>query len=539
MDAEPPRESFMVVAIPSISDVVENKTESRSLQVDTSLPRTSGVLLHPTSLPGPFGIGDLGPVAFRWVETLAAMKQSWWQILPLGPTGAGDSPYQSYSAFAGSINLLSPEFLQRDGLVHSSFWAGQSFPGHEVDYPRVTAFKNSLLTEAWKNFLAGQGAAGLKAEFEAYRKAERDWLADFSLFYAIREELNGLSVVDWPVELRRRDPRALAAARKELTDAIGRHEFGQFLFDRQWASLKAFAAERSIRIIGDVPIFVAQDSSDVWAHSDEFLLDKDGKPKVVAGVPPDYFSADGQHWGNPVYDWNRMAATGYAWWIARLKRTLTQVDLVRLDHFRGFRQAWHIPANEKTARNGKWVDGPGEKLFNALRKSLGGLPVIAEDLGLITPDVDALRTSFDLPGMKVLMFALDTPTNPYWPHNFVPHSICYTGTHDNETVNGWYATLNQRDRDYLRDYLGQQPDNPAWFLIRLAWSSVSSLAIAPLQDILGLGSEARMNRPGIAEGNWRWRARIEQFHPGLIESMARLTTLFNRDPSVRKKQSRE
>lgn len=537
----------MSLTMPQVSPLSANgavaHAESAQLRGEQSrlgpkLTRTSGILLHPTSLPGPFGIGDLGPAAFRWVETLAAMKQSWWQILPLGPTGAGDSPYQSYSAFAGNINLLSPEFLERDGLVHNSFWAGQSFSAHAVDYPRVKVFKQALLEEAWRQFRSGRGPASLREDFERYRQEERAWLMDYSLFIAIHEELKGMSLVDWPVELRRRDPRALSAARRELGEAVTCQEFGQFLFDRQWQNLKAFAAERGVRIIGDVPIFVALDSADVWTHAEQFLLDDAGRPTVVSGVPPDYFSADGQYWGNPLYDWNRMAQSGYAWWIARLKRILRQVDLVRLDHFRGFRQSWHIPAAEKTARNGRWVDGPGEPFFQAVHDQLGGLPLIAEDLGHITPDVDQLRLRFGLPGMKVLMFALDKPTNPYWPHNYEPHSVCYTGTHDNDTVNGWYATLNQRDRDYLRDYIGQVPDNPAWYMIRLAWASVSVLAMTPLQDLLGLGSEARMNRPGVPEGNWRWRFRSEQFHPNLIGSLAHLTTLFNRDPSIRENEGK-
>lgn len=493
-----------------------------------TLPRSSGVLLHPTSLPGPFGIGDFGPVAFRWVETLAAMKQTWWQVLPLGPTGAGDSPYQSYSAFGGSVNLLSPEFLERDGLVHGSSWAGKFFADHMVEYDRVTPFKNALVREAWTNFQAGKGGH-LREAFEQFRETERSWLKDYALFFAIRERLGGAGLLSWPADLRRRKAEAIANVEKELANEIGMHEFGQFLFYKQWLDLKAFAADRGIRIIGDVPIFVSLDSADVWAHADEFLLDTEGKPTVVAGVPPDYFAEDGQHWGNPIYDWDRMARTNYSWWTARLRQTLRQVDLVRLDHFRGFRQAWHIPASEETARNGKWVDGPSGTLFEAFRKQLGSLPLIAEDLGLITPDVDELRTSFGLPGMKVLMFALDKPSNPYWPHNYETNSVCYTGTHDNDTVNGWYATLNDRDRNYLRDYIGHHPDNPAWDMIRLAWGSVSCLAIAPLQDILSLGSDARMNKPGIPSGNWRWRFRLEQFHSGIVERVAGLTQLYNRD----------
>jgi 4-alpha-glucanotransferase len=492
------------------------------------LSRSAGVLLHPTCLPGPFGIGDLGPVAYRWVETLAAMKQSWWQILPLGPTGSGDSPYQSFSAFAGSIRLLSPELLEREGLVAQSFWTGQHFPDHEVDYQRVTPFKAALLREAWGKFRGGQ-AVHLRDDFAAYSKREAAWLHDFALFAAIRDSLGAAPLPEWPKDLLRRQPAALAAIEKKLADEVAMFRFGQFLFDRQWAALKKFAAERGVKILGDVPIFVALDSADVWANPDQFLLDADLQPKVVAGVPPDYFSEDGQHWGNPIYDWARMEKTDFAWWIARIKRQLQQVDMVRLDHFRGFAQAWHIPANEKTARNGKWVDGPGIKLFEKLRTALGGLPLVAEDLGLITPDVIALREQTGLPGMRVLQFALNGPRDIHWPHNYVPNTTCYTGTHDNEPVNGWFGNLQERDRHYLGIMLGHYVGDPAWELIRLAWSSVAAIAITPLQDVMSLGNEARMNKPGVATGNWRWRFKLDQFRPELIDRLRDMTVLYNRE----------
>jgi 4-alpha-glucanotransferase len=491
--------------------------------------RSAGVLLHPTSLPGPFGIGDLGPVAFRWVETLAAMRQSWWQVLPLGPTGAGDSPYQSYSAFAGNVNLLSPELLEREGLVSSLLWAGQRFSEEHVDYDRVEPFKAALLKEAWAGFKAGKTPA-LRDEFAAYRDREAGWLDGYARFMAIRDSLGGASLPDWPEDLLRRTPAALATAEKTLADPIGMHQFGQFLFDRQWSALKRYAAERRVRVMGDAPIFVALDSADVWANPDEFLLDPDRRPTVVAGVPPDYFSAEGQHWGNPIYDWQRMAATGYRWWVERVRRELSQVDLIRLDHFRGFVQAWHIPAGEKSAKKGKWVDGPGAALFDRLRTALGGLPPLAEDLGLITPDVHELRRQLGLPGMKVLQFALENPQNLYWPHNYDPLCACYTGTHDNETTNGWYAALDEKNKGYLAAYIGRRVEDPAWDLIRLAWGSVAVIAVAPLQDVMSLGGEARMNRPGVAEGNWRWRFRMSQFWPGLIDRMRGMTELYNRLP---------
>ena len=494
-----------------------------------SLPRSSGILLHPTSLPGPFGIGDLGPVAYRWIETLAAMKQTWWQILPLGPTGAGDSPYQSFSAFAGNINLLSPELLQEDGLVSGELWANERFSNDQVEYDRVLPFKQKVLRAAWDAFRSGK-AQGLRHDFDNYCTAEAGWLNDYALFMAIREALGGKGLVEWPPELLQRKPAALEAKAKELADEVRMHKFGQFLFDRQWTSLRKFAAERKVKIIGDAPIFIAHDSADLWANPGEFLLDAHGKSTVMAGVPPDYFSEDGQLWGNPIYDWAKMEATGFAWWCARVGQQLKQVDLLRLDHFRGFAQAWHIPTGEKTARNGKWVDGPGAKLFERLRAILGSLPIIAEDLGLITPDVHELRDAFGLPGMRVIEFAVDSPTNPHWPHNYVPNCVAYTGTHDNDTVKGWYATLNDRDRTNVAKTLGKPVSDPAWDLIWLAWSSVAAVAISPLQDVLSMGSEARMNRPGVANGNWRWRLRLDQFRQDAIPRLAELTTVYNRIP---------
>jgi 4-alpha-glucanotransferase len=499
-----------------------------------SLSRSSGLLLHPTSLPGPFGVGDLGPMAYRWVETLAAMKQSWWQVLPLGPTGAGDSPYQSFSALAGNVNLLSPEVLQQDGLVAADLWAGENFPTDHVDYARVTPFKAKVLRAAWDAFRGGKGGH-LKSDFESYCTAEAGWLDDSALFSAVRGALGGANLVAWPPDLLRRNPVALAELEKKLVGEIRMHKFGQFLFDRQWGALKRFANDRGVKVIGDAPIFVALDSSDVWANPDQFLLDADRNPTVVAGVPPDYFAADGQHWGNPIYDWQRMERTGFAWWCARVLRQLRQVDIIRLDHFRGFCQAWHIPAGERTARNGKWVDGPGAKLFERLRTAVGGLPIIAEDLGLITPDVIELRDGLGLPGMRVLQFALNGPQDLHWPHNYVPNSACYTGTHDNDTVNGWYATLDDRNRNYLATTLGKGIGDPAWDLIRAAWASVSTLAIAPLQDLLSMGSDSRMNKPGIATGNWRWRFRLDQFRPDVINRLAELTSLYNRVPVEAKK----
>jgi 4-alpha-glucanotransferase len=494
-----------------------------------TLPRSSGLLLHPSSLPGPFGIGDLGPQAFRWVETLAAMNQTWWQILPLGPTGFGDSPYQSFSAFAGNVNLLSPELLVRDGLLSDSFFAGQSFPDDRVDYVRVTAAKRAMVREAWERFRGGM-ANHLRGEFDAYQVRQRAWLPDYALFTAIRDELGGKPLADWPEPIRTRHPDTLAVMETELATEVQVVTFGQFLFDRQWAAVKAFAAGKGVRVLGDAPIFVAGDSADMWANPDQFLLDTHGKPTVVAGVPPDYFSTDGQLWGNPLYDWDAMERTRFAWWTARLRRNLEQVDLVRLDHFRGFAAAWHVPPNETTAKHGQWVDGPRAKLFEVLKSNLGGLPIVAEDLGLITADVHELRERFALPGMRVLQFMLGGPDNPYWPHNYEPDTVAYTGTHDNDTTRGWWATLSDADKKKVADYIGHEVREPHWDLLRLAWASVAVLAVAPLQDVLGLGGEARMNVPGVADGNWRWRFTPSQFQPGGIERLAEWTQRYNRVP---------
>jgi 4-alpha-glucanotransferase len=466
-------------------------------------------------------------MAYRWVETLAAMKQRWWQILPLTPTGLGDSPYQTFSAFASEIKLLSPELLEQEGLVSSHFWAGVQLSEQAVDYPQVHAFKLALLREVWKNFQEGR-ASHLREDFAAYCAREAEWLDDYALFNAIRDALGGLSLPQWPEQLRRRDPQAMAHARHTYADTIGMYQFGQFLFDRQWSALRRYAEERGVRILGDIPIFVALDSADVWAHPELFLLDEQLRPVVVAGVPPDYFSADGQNWGTPIYNWSQLAARGYSWWIARVRRQLTQVDLLRLDHFRGFVQAWHIPAGETTARNGRWVDGPGLALFEALQQALGQLPFFAEDLGYITPDVYQLRDRLGLAGMRVLQFALNGPADLHWPHNFERNCFCYTGTHDNETIVGWYRNLAPHQRDYLEKTVGKRFDDPAWDMIRLAWSSVAVVAIAPLQDLLRLGNEARMNTPSTHHGNWRWRFRLEQFTPDIVERLAEWTYLYNR-----------
>jgi 4-alpha-glucanotransferase len=489
--------------------------------------RSAGVLLHPTSLPGPYGIGDLGPIAHEWVDVLASARQRWWQVLPLGPTGYGDSPYQCFSAFAGNIYLLSPELLRRDGLIGPLDVVTPSFPTGEVDYGAVVEFKQALLARAWGNYRAG-AAPSLRAPFDEFCGREARWLNDYALYAALKEKHDGASWLEWEPDLRLRKPAALDRAHRVLVDDAGRHCFGQFLFWRQWSDLKAYAHTKGIRLIGDVPIFVATDSADVWANPEQFKLDEDRQPTVVAGVPPDYFSATGQLWGNPHYDWEKMKASGYTWWIARFRKTLEQVDLVRLDHFRGFEASWEVPAGSPTAETGEWVPGPGADLLTAVQKALGRLPLIAEDLGVITPGVEALRDAFDLPGMRILQFAFDGSENRFLPHNFEHNTFVYTGTHDNDTTHGWYSTLPEHVRDFFQRYYPWRDDDVAWGLMRLAWSSVADFALVPLQDILSLPTESRMNYPGRPSGNWRWRFHTGQLTPAHAEKLADWTSMYGR-----------
>jgi 4-alpha-glucanotransferase len=492
--------------------------------------RSAGVLLHPTSLPGPFGIGDLGPTAHWWVDVLGRAAQSWWQVLPLGPTSYGDSPYQSFSSFAGNVNLLSPELLARDGLISPSDFATGSLPHDRVDYDPVIRIKSAMLTAAWERFRAG-AAPALRQGFEHFRAAEAGWLDDYALFMALKSAHQNRSWQEWPRELVLREAAALNRARQELADTIGLHQFGQFLFFRQLEDLRRHAHERGIALIGDVPIFTAADSVDVWANPEFFLLDQDRRPFVVAGVPPDYFSKTGQLWGNPLYNWEALATSDYAWWVARLRAALRQVDLVRIDHFRGFEAYWEIPAGRLTAEVGRWVPGPGAAFFEAVRRQIGGLPFIAEDLGVITPEVVALREQFGLPGMQVLQFAFDSgPTNKYLPHRHPRNTVVYTGTHDNDTTRGWFATRGEDEARFACRYVPNIDHDSSWELIRLAWGSVADTAVVPLQDALGLGNEARMNTPGKPAGNWRWRFRGEMLTDAVIERLAELTHTYERSP---------
>ena len=490
--------------------------------------RQSGVLLHPTSLPSRFGIGDLGPAAYAFLDLLAAGRQSLWQVLPLGPTGYGNSPYAAPSAFAGNPLLIDPQALLEQGLV--TFEEAEplrQLPLERVEYGQVVPLKRALLQAAVQR---AAGRDDLQARFNAFREREAGWLDDYVLFAALTEWCDR-PWPEWDAPLRDRDGSALSDAKEQLAEEIRYYAFGQFLFFEQWRALRARAHALGIRVIGDIPIFVAHDSADVWANRGLFKLDERGLPTVAAGVPPDYFSATGQLWGNPLYDWGAMARDGYSWWIARFRHLLSLVDIVRIDHFRGFEAAWEVPTPATTAVDGAWVPGPGASVFRAVDSALGGVvPVIAEDLGMITDAVRALLAELGYPGMKVLQFAFGGGTdNLYLPHNYRdPNCVVYTGTHDNDTTPGWYRSRDEREREFLHAYLGRDTSDGSYDLIRLALASVADTAIIPLQDILNLGSEARMNLPGAAEGNWEWRALPDQVNPARVQRLAELTSLYGR-----------
>ena len=493
--------------------------------------RASGVLLHVTSLPSAYGIGDLGPASFAWVDRLHEAGQGWWQALPLGPTGYGDSPYQCLSSFAGNELLISPDALIDDELLRPSDCAGHAFSPSAVEYEKVVPFKLRLLETDWSRFSAG-ARPDLRPAYERFCHDHGLWLDDYALFRALKDRYNGACYLEWPAELVRRSRSALETARRELADRIESVRFGQFLLLRQAERLEQHAHDKGVRLIGDLPFFVSPDSSDIWANPELFLLGENHRPKVVAGVPPDYFSADGQLWGNPVYDWDALRQTSYRWCIDRLRALLAHVDVIRLDHFRAFAAAWHVPAGAATARTGRWVQGPGAEFLTAVEKGLGSLPFIAEDLGLITPDVTALRDQFRLPGMRILQFAFDGKAdNPYLPDNYVPNTVVYTGTHDNPTTRGWYTELSDTEQQNVWSRLGRSRGaesevTPA--LMGLAWRSVAALAIAPIQDLLNLGNEARMNTPGRADRNWRWRCTDDVFSERVLAWLRDLTKTSDR-----------
>ena len=491
--------------------------------------RTAGILLHPSSLAGPFGIGDIGPQAHEWVDFLNQSGCGLWQVLPLGPTGYGDSPYQCFSAFAGNPYLISPEALVEEGLLdRKALSTRPPFPPGMVDFGEVIPWKLGILDQAFQNFNTS-ASPELKNEFSAFQAEQADWLDDFTLFMAIKEYQGGGSWTEWPKPLRLRDSEALQKARNNLSVPIRKQTFRQFLFFRQWSRLHAHAQESGIKIIGDIPIFVAHDSADVWAHTDLFYIGEDGKPTVVAGVPPDYFSPTGQLWGNPLYRWEAHAQSGYAWWLARFKATLQMVDIVRLDHFRGFAGYWEIPSGNPTAEIGRWVPGPGKPFMQALSDSLGELPIIAEDLGLITPNVVELRDDYHLPGMKIFQFAFyGNPEDPFFPHNYPKNCVAYTGTHDNETTQGWFANASGKERDFCLRYLNSDGKDLSWDMMRAIWASAAVFCLAPMQDLLSLGTEARMNFPGHPSGNWTWRMSEQAMMEELGLKLWEINYLFGR-----------
>jgi 4-alpha-glucanotransferase len=504
--------------------------------------RASGVLLHISSLPSPYGIGDVGPAALVWVDRLHEAGQSWWQALPLGPTGYGNSPYQALSSFAGNELLISPDGLVEDGLLRTRDCESRSPSTASVDYDVVIPFKNRLLETAWANFSC-RARPDLQRDFDQYCHERAHWLDDYALFRALKTRYKGAYYLEWPAELVQRTPAALNLARRELAGKSEQVRFAQFLLFQQWERLREHARAKGVRLIGDLPFFVSPDSSDAWSNPELFLLDEQHRPRFVAGVPPDYFSAQGQLWGNPVYDWEALRRTDYRWGVDRLGALLAHVDVIRLDHFRGFAAAWHVPAGAPTAQSGQWVPGPGAEFFKAAQRELGGLPFIAEDLGLITPDVCALRDQFHVPGTRVLQFAFDGHSdNPYLPENYIPNTVVYTGTHDNPTTREWYDELPDCQRRTLGSYLKRRESrssDAAPALIELAWSSKAALAIAPLQDVLNLGAEARMNVPGRAAGNWRWRCPEAMLSAPAIEWLRTLTKTANRSGVLQNRQTAE
>jgi 4-alpha-glucanotransferase len=493
--------------------------------------RQAGILLHPTSLPGPDGIGDLGPAAYQWIDFIHKAGFSLWQVLPLGPTGYGDSPYQCFSAFAGNPFLISPSLLLDEGLIHKSDLDKRpDLPDDHVDYGRTIDWKNLLLKTAFDRFQKINPPL-LVDEFDEFQKKTAYWLKDFSLFMAIKEHMGGNAWNEWPEELRKREKSALEDFSSRHSEEILYHKFRQFLFFRQWDQLHSYVNDLGIKIIGDIPLFVAYDSADAWANPELFYIDSEGEPEFVAGVPPDYFSKTGQLWGNPLYKWSFHQKTQFVWWIDRIRATLSLFDLIRLDHFRGFAGYWEIPAGMPTAENGRWVKGPGADFLTRVSNALGSLPIIAEDLGEITPDVIQLRDQFDLPGMKIFQFSFASdPKDKFLPHNYPENCVAYTGTHDNDTSIGWYQAAPEVERDFCRRYLGCDSDGIPWEMIRAIWQSIARITIAPLQDFLSLDTNARMNFPGKPSGNWSWRVPHSTITDDLTNRIYEFNWLYNRLP---------
>ena len=499
--------------------------------------RSSGILMHPTSFPGPYGIGDLGKAAYDFVDFLAESGQHLWQVMPLGPTGFGDSPYASFSAFAGNHCIISFEELAKEGLLDLSKIETPKFPDDKVNFDDVIKFKNSVLKVAFENFMT-DATGKQRSDMGHFCHENAWWLDDYSLFMALKGYYNNNIWNTWADDLVRRDHNALHYWHNELKNDVAFHKFLQYEFYRQWFNIKEYANSNEIQIIGDIPIFVAYDSADVWSNQHLFYLDENRNSTVVAGVPPDVFSKTGQRWGNPLYRWDVMQNENYDWWVKRFSLAFATVDIIRIDHFRGFEAYWEIPGTAPTAEKGRWVKGPNKDLFYNIEHRLGKLPIIAEDLGVITPEVEDLRDTFQFPGMKILQFAFSGPTNPYLPHNFESNCVVYTGTHDNDTTVGWFKECPDDEKKYVLKYLGTDGKNISWDLIKLAMSSVADLAIFPMQDVLGIGTEGRMNLPGKEDGNWGWRFTFDLINDKIKDSLKDLAIIYGRHKvEIRKEQT--
>uniref|UniRef100_A0A7V2ZHB3 4-alpha-glucanotransferase n=1 Tax=Ignavibacterium album TaxID=591197 RepID=A0A7V2ZHB3_9BACT len=500
--------------------------------------RNAGILLHPTSLPSKYGIGDLGNDAFLFIDFLEKAGQKLWQVFPLGPTGYGDSPYQCFSAFAGNPNIISPDKLREEGLLSENDLLNiPPHNPHQIDYGQIIEYKKSLLRKAFLNFKGHY--KNFQNDFESFEKENSDWLYDFAFFMAAKDAHGGIVWKDWDKGLVHRDKNAMKEWSGKLADDIFYHKFVQFVFFKQWNSVKKYANSKGIKIIGDMPIFIAYDSADLWANKNLFTVDENGKLETVAGVPPDYFSPTGQLWGNPLYRWKEMEKDDFLWWRKRFANLFKMVDIVRIDHFRGFEAYWEIPGDAPTAETGRWVKAPGEKLFKSVLKHLGDVPILAEDLGVITPEVEALRDMFNFPGMKILQFAFGTGMETkFLPHNYIPNCVVYTGSHDNDTTRAYFEKAKQEKSsdiyEHMQKYLNYYGDDVVYELIRLAYASVANIVVIPMQDILNLGGEARMNFPGKLGGNWTWRFTWDQIDAELHLKYFGLAQLYERPPKPRK-----
>ncbi len=493
-----------------------------------SFERSNGILLHPSSLPGKWGIGTLGKEAIKFIDWMKEAGVKMWQLLPMGPTGYGDCPYSSFSAFAGNPYFINYEILLEEGwLKDSDLPDDKMFSRDKVDFGKIYETKFIVLKKACDRF--SEQAEDQKKEYAYFCEKHSFWLDDFAFFMALKNTFPGQSWLDWPDDIRKREPQAVKKYREELDQDIHFQKWMQFEVFRQWKNIKNYANEQGIKIVGDIPIYVASDSADAWSMHEMFQFDEDIKPVKVAGVPPDYFSATGQLWGNPLYDWNRMEDDGFKWWIRRVEANLEMVDIIRIDHFRGLAAYWAVPSGEETAINGEWIPAPGKKMFQAILKKLGDLPIMAEDLGVITPDVEELRDHFGFPGMKILQFAFDSgEENDYLPHTYNKNCIVYTGTHDNDTIVGWYNAAQPKDKEWAMDYINGNKKEVAWSFLRAAWASTALIAIAPLQDFMGLGTEHRMNIPGTPLENWTWRFTEKQLDSEIKNKLKHLNSLYNR-----------